>query len=937
MCKRIQIRVILIVVISIFYTGGNLFAQNITITDDDKYTPDNKAMLDVKSETKGLLVPRVALVNTTSPISDPKPLGLMVWNTSTSGTYSTPGFYFWNGTNWEMISSSSTYDFGNGLTESGGNVIFGGTLTQTTTVSQGNYNMNFNLNGTGDFVIQDNGTAVFTVNDQGQIKMGDNLIIEGSSTCKVYRNLASYSANTGTGAFVLNTSQPMASNCMFRIRIEGYFYHNTGPFDITVGSYCTSTGFHNQGLINLGSLKVPVRLARNTSTNNVALIIGDTTETVDYPKLTVSIFMQTQAGMTESYAEGWAFSRTQSFSGYDYIEDVPDKTNASGFWSINGNSVYLTDTSDNVGIGVINPGGKLEIKGDASGGDEDPIFEVKNKYGQVMFGVYNEGVRVYVDEQGKGGKAGFAVAKVSTGKAGEEYLRVTPDSVRIYIDESNKKGGKAGFAVAKVSTGKGALDYLSVRSDSTRVYTDGDGGFGAKDIKSTEPAQYIKINTINSFIGHQSGIQNFLGKYNVFMGYQSGYSNTGNGQPNPEPVADPYDTSGTYNVFIGYKSGKNNILGCKNVFIGQEAGLNNVNGIQNTYVGEEAGVGNSGGHFNSFFGSYAGASNTGSYNTMIGMSAGHMNNTGSSNTCLGYYAGISNRGNGNTIIGTGAGRQGSLVNNSFNIFLGYMAGGNETNSYRLYIDPSNTSSPLIYGEFDNDLVKINGNLIVRDTLRFSGGAAFIYNGDDRKMIDSWWSNSLAGLNVGDYTALNSAYDWTAQYEPGSVITSANYPLVVTTGSYGTPYSTVRMYVNTIGEVRMPNVYYDVVGSTNIDLYIDNTGKLGYLSSSIRYKDNINDIDNADWIYQLRPVTFNYKDGGSKIHYGLIAEEVEKINPDFVFYGEDGLVETVQYSKLITPLIEVIQEQKKKIDELEQKISEIEELKRELEELKKTIK
>ena len=49
-----------------------------------------------------------------------------------------------------------------------------------------------------------------------------------------------------------------------------------------------------------------------------------------------------------------------------------------------------------------------------------------------------------------------------------------------------------------------------------------------------------------------------------------------------------------------------------------------------------------------------------------------------------------------------------------NVFVGYKAGYNETGAHRLYIHNSDSSTPLIYGEFDNHLVKINGSLNIAD-------------------------------------------------------------------------------------------------------------------------------------------------------------------------------------------------------------------------------
>ncbi|MBN3034503.1 MAG: hypothetical protein JW861_02890 [Bacteroidales bacterium] len=73
----------------------------------DNSDPDPAAMLDVKSSDKGVLIPRVALVSTTDPISMAKPEGLLVWNTSTTGNYPQPGFYHWDGSDWVKISTGS--------------------------------------------------------------------------------------------------------------------------------------------------------------------------------------------------------------------------------------------------------------------------------------------------------------------------------------------------------------------------------------------------------------------------------------------------------------------------------------------------------------------------------------------------------------------------------------------------------------------------------------------------------------------------------------------------------------------------------------------------------------------------------------------------------------------------------------------------------------
>ena len=83
---------------------------------------------------------------------------------------------------------------------------------------------------------------------------------------------------------------------------------------------------------------------------------------------------------------------------------------------------------------------------------------------------------------------------------------------------------------------------------------------------------------------------------------------------------------------------------------------------------------------------------SGSKNTFFGTFTGDNNKTGNNNTFLGYGTGFTN------ITGSG------------NVFLGYEAGYNERNSNKLYISNSSTYTPLIYGDFSQKVVTVNGNL-----------------------------------------------------------------------------------------------------------------------------------------------------------------------------------------------------------------------------------
>ena len=129
-----------------------------------------------------------------------------------------------------------------------------------------------------------------------------------------------------------------------------------------------------------------------------------------------------------------------------------------------------------------------------------------------------------------------------------------------------------------------------------------------------------------------------------------------------------------------------------------------------------------------------------------------------------------------------------------------------------------------------------------------------------------------------------------------------------------------------GAVFMLDVKDDDLAAGNpVDLFIDSvTGQLGINTSSERYKENIIEMENTDWIYDLRPVNFNYLNNPEKRNeYGLIAEEVEQINPYFVFYNNDsGLVQGVNYSRFISPIIKTLQDQKQTISDMQQVTSDM---------------
>ncbi len=163
-----------------------------------------------------------------------------------------------------------------------------------------------------------------------------------------------------------------------------------------------------------------------------------------------------------------------------------------------------------------------------------------------------------------------------------------------------------------------------------------------------------------------------------------------------------------------------------------------------------------------------------------------------------------------------------------------------------------------------------------------------------------------GLSIAVDEASNSGTDYVAWLDPEDYI---EYGLYIDAGA-------------TVDSINSVGTYSDTVGVTNRDLYVDNAGTIGYVSSSLRYKNNVKNINNIAWLYQLRPVSFEYKKYPGAKQEGLIAEEVQQVNPAYVSYDAQGRPETVSYGNLVTPLIQSAKEQEAAIVDMNEEITNI---------------
>ncbi|BAO74536.1 beta strand repeat-containing protein [Winogradskyella sp. PG-2] len=217
--------------------------------------------------------------------------------------------------------------------------------------------------------------------------------------------------------------------------------------------------------------------------------------------------------------------------------------------------------------------------------------------------------------------------------------------------------------------------------------------------------QSLRLNSTgseNTAIGHQALSLNTTGTLNVATGFRALFLNA----------------EGSYNTATGYRALRYNTEGNGNVATGYQSLYRNITGNSNIATGNNSLLSNTEGDYNIATGTRAlGENLIGSFNIANGYYALNLNTEGNSNIAIGTQSQYSNI-TGDYNVAYGAQSLYGNSTGSYNIALGYRAGYNETGSNRLYIENSSSAFPLIYGEFDTDLLRINGTLDINNAYQF---------------------------------------------------------------------------------------------------------------------------------------------------------------------------------------------------------------------------
>ena len=108
---------------------------------------------------------------------------------------------------------------------------------------------------------------------------------------------------------------------------------------------------------------------------------------------------------------------------------------------------------------------------------DEPIFQIKDNDGNMLFAVYETGVKVFVDydDDSKAAKAKFAVSSIRRNKGEEDLLTVDNQGATIYVeddDNQNDKAAKAKFAVSSIRRNKGEENLMTVDGQGATIYVD---------------------------------------------------------------------------------------------------------------------------------------------------------------------------------------------------------------------------------------------------------------------------------------------------------------------------------------------------------------------------------------------------------------------------------------------------------------------------------
>jgi hypothetical protein len=562
---------------------------------------------------------------------------------------------------------------------------------------------------------------------------------------------------------------------------------------------------------------------------------------------------------------------------------------------------FVNASSQNVGIGTMNPQNKLHVAGglrlDTLVGIGGSGLLQHNSNGVVYGTKFTGSVTDFLKGDGSFGSMSSAGWSL-TGNTGIDpiaHFIGTTDAQPLIFKVNNLPAGQI-------------------------HHSNNNTGFGLKTLMSNTTG------IGNSFFGASAGQNNTTGFSNSIFGYQSLYSNTIGFSNSAIGSFTLYsNTSGANNTALGFTALYSNTTGSSNTATGWRAMYNNTTGNANTATGIRALFSNSSGTFNSAYGFDVLLNNTtGTNNVANGYTSLYSNTTGSYNVSVGAQSLFSNTtGYNNTAVGFEALKSNSIAtnNNALGAFaLQYNTTGSANTAIGVNAMHYNT-----LGQFNTatgNAALYNNTLGIYNT---ATGVSALESNTEGDSCTAVGIKALSGNTTGiGNTGLGS----------GANVSTGNLYNATAIG-----YKTV---VNASNKIRLGNSAVTVI-----------EGQVAYtFPSDGRFKTNVNEtVKGLDFIMKLRPVIYNfqtkkyeefmkremisdvefissidYSESEKIRHNGFIAQEVEKAANESG-YDFDGVVSPkdskeaygLSYSQFVVPLVKSVQEQQAIIEKQQKQI------------------
>ena len=355
-------------------------------------------------------------------------------------------------------------------------------------------------------------------------------------------------------------------------------------------------------------------------------------------------------------------------------------------------------------------------------------------------------------------------------------------------------------------------------------------------------------------------------------------------------------TTGVNNTAVGFQALFNNTTGNDNTAIGVVALVSNTSGSDNTATGVFTLFANTTGSLNTGYGVNALANNTtGDQNTATGVNALISNTTADNNTATGFEALFRNTtGTQNTATGAFA-----LVHNS-------TANNNTADGFQALLNNATGKENTAVGESAFKTANADSNTGVGFQVAFHN------------------TSGARNTAVGHHALLNNSTGLS------NIAVGANAGANLTTGSNNIDIGSVGVggesNTTRIGTLQTRAFIKGISGSavTGTAVVVNAAGQLGVAPSSAHFKREIRPMGKeSEAILGLKPVSFCYDqeiDQEGLPQFGLVAEEVEKMNPDLVVRDDAGRPYTVRYDQVNAMLLNEFLKAHRKMEKQEAAIA-----------------